>query len=162
MKKEIETEVEIRNSVKEDFNKIHHLIEQVHQIHVEHRPDIYKKVNPLEQVCFEQMIEDRNNIILVAQIEKKIVGLCSIKIKSSIELPILQPRKISVIDNLCVHESFRGCGIGKKLLNAAKECSKQAGANVMELMVWSFNQEAVKFYEKFGMKERSKVMELEL
>nr|WP_304358407.1 hypothetical protein [Clostridium paraputrificum] len=39
---------------------------------------------------------------------------------------------------------------------------REKGAVSLELMVWSFNKEAINFYESIGMAEKNKVMEYKL
>ena len=66
------------------------------------------------------------------------------------------------IDEMCINEQFRKKGIGKKLFEDVKNYAKEINANYIELMVWDFNQSAMKFYEKMGMKTRIKRMEYKI
>jgi len=63
------------------------------------------------------------------------------------------------IDDLCVNEKYREKGIGKKLFEEIVIFGKENGVKCIELMVWEFNQDAIKFYESMGMKIRIKRME---
>ena len=114
----------IRKARKEDFRQVHELITQVHSLHVKERSDIYKDINPL---CIESFIEKLSkdtNIYLVAVVENKIIG---------------------------VDENNRKNGIGKKLYNKIIEIAKEINIDSIELMVWGFNKNAIKFYESLGM-----------
>ena len=53
-------------------------------------------------------------------------------------------------------------GIGTALLYASEAEAKRRGAESLELMVWSFNKSAMRFYESAGMTVRSLVMEKKL
>ena len=56
----------------------------------------------------------------------------------------------------------QGMGIGTALLYASEAEAKRRGAESLELMVWSFNKSAMRFYESAGMTVRSFVMEKKL
>lgn len=76
--------------------------------------------------------------------------------------PILKPRLYAFLEELSVGERFRGQGIGTALFAAAKEQALKRGAASLELQVWSFNEAAIRFYGKMGMKVKTFQMELPL
>ena len=51
-------------------------------------------------------------------------------------------------------EGYKKHGIGKKLMLYAKEEAKKGNYNRLELNCWSFNENAIEFYKKIGMKEQ--------
>ena len=57
-------------------------------------------------------------------------------------------RKLLSIDTLCVDKDFRGQGIGTKMLEFAKE----QNCTDIYLTVNPNNENAIKVYEKFGMR----------
>lgn len=61
-------------------------------------------------------------------------------------------KKVAYMDDLCIDKRFRGQGIGKKLFNFAVDIAKEKGAKRLDLMVWSFNKNAINFYSELGMK----------
>lgn len=68
----------------------------------------------------------------------------------------------AVMEELAVLPQARGMGIGTALLYAGEAEAKRRGAESLELMVWSFNKSAMRFYESAGMTVRSLVMEKKL
>ena len=54
------------------------------------------------------------------------------------------------IVNVCVNSSYRGMGIGKKLVASVIEYSKEHGAKKLMLEVRKSNSVAIKLYEGFG------------
>lgn len=72
------------------------------------------------------------------------------------------PRIRAYMDDLAVRPLAQGLGIGTVLLQATEAEAKRRGAGSLELMVWSFNESAIEFYEKAGMTPRSVVMEKKL
>lgn len=141
----------IRKAEIKDFNKIHRLIMQVHKLHVKERTDIYKDVDPMNFEEFKNELSNSNNIYLVAQLENKIVGICFSQIKEISNNRIMKDRKILNIGDICVDEKYQRNGIGKKLYNQIVQIAKEKNIHNVELMVWNFNKNAIKFYENLGM-----------
>lgn len=141
----------IRDAKEQDFKKIHKLIIQVHKLHVRERNDIYKDINPLDLEEFKEELSNNNNIYLVAELKNEIVGICLSQIKEISNNKIMKNRKIIHISNICVDEPFRKNGIGKKLYNQTIQLAKEKKIDTVELMVWGFNENAIKFYKDLGM-----------
>lgn len=60
-------------------------------------------------------------------------------------------------------EFFKMCDDPHEIMLYASEAeAKRRGAESLELMVWSFNKSAMRFYESAGMTVRSLVMEKKL
>ena len=66
------------------------------------------------------------------------------------------------IDDICVLQKCRRQGIGKALFTRCKEQAKRSGCKMMDLGVWGFNQDAIRFYESCGMTERLRRMQYRL
>lgn len=61
--------------------------------------------------------------------------------------------KVVWVDAFTVKETYRGRGIGRKLLEALRAHAKERGAKSMYLMAPSFNTKTVAFYERKGLKK---------
>lgn len=145
-----------------DFEGIHKLVCQVHELHVANRPDIYNDIDAFDREYFDFLRKDPNTISLVTELEDKIVGFCIVTLRQPSKNPLLKARKVAYMEDLCVDKRHRNLGIGRTLFNEVKLTAKEKGYDVMELMVWSFNDTAIKFYESMGMKPRSMFMEQKL
>ena len=141
----------IRNAELEDFEEIHKLIMKVHTLHVNARNDIYKNVDPLTIEEFKSDMQNDQNIYLVATLKSKVIGICLSTIKEISNNKIMKDRKILHIEDICVDTSKRNNGIGTKLYNALIKKAKETDVDSIELVVWSFNKNAIKFYEKLGL-----------
>ena len=75
---------------------------------------------------------------------------------------ILTDIKTLYIDDLCVDEKSRGKHIGSKLFEFVKEFAQNSGCYNVTLNVWSLNENALRFYEKCGMKPQKIGMEIML
>lgn len=63
---------------------------------------------------------------------------------------------------MIVKESFRGKGIGKKLLDYAKKDLKSRDINDIEINVWENNEIGLGFYKKHGFKTIQRRMKIEI
>ncbi len=149
----------IRKIKSEDFESISKLVLQVHDLHYKNRPDIYNDIDPFEKSYFDFLMNDENTISIVCEIDSKIVGFCVTTIRKPSNNPLLKPRLVAYIEDMCVDSNYRRNGIGKKLFDETVRLSKNQGATSVELMVWNFNSEAISFYEKLGFSHRSHIME---
>lgn len=141
----------IRKMVKEDYNEVKELFYEVHNLHLKNRPDIYQGGNPLPIEVFNDFLANYDNLNYVYVKDNKIVGVMIAQIKYIPSNSIIKERKICFIDSLAVHENNRRQGIGLSLYQKLKEDIKDKNIDAVELNVWGFNENAIKFYESLGM-----------
>ena len=147
----MEEQIIIRNAKNEDFEQVHELIMQVHKLHVKERSDVYKNVDPLRFEEFKEELLKSDSIYLVAEIDDKVVGSCFSQIKEICNNKIMKDKRVLHINEICVDKNLQKRGIGKKLYNQIVQIAKEKNIYNIELMVWGFNKEAIKFYEKLDM-----------
>lgn len=138
---------------KEELKKVNKLAKQVHELHVNWRPDLFLSV---EEVITKEEFEERIQAkeIFVAKMQDEIVGYITFNIKEK-NNPAMRYRKQLQIEAICVDEEKRGEGVGTELLEKTKEFGKENGCTDMYLTVNQENQNAIKVYEKFGFKVKS-------
>ena len=137
----------------EDIKRVNELAVQVHEMHVNWTPDLFKSVKEvINKEYFETLV--KNEEIYIAKLENEIVGYVIFNIKEK-ENPSMRYRKQLNIDAICVDEKYRGKGIGTKLLEGIKEVAKLKGCTDLYLTVNRENENAIKVYEKFGFKVKN-------
>lgn len=136
---------------KDDYNEIKELFYEVHSLHLENRPDIYQDGNPLSIEVFNDFLANYDNLNYVYVKDNKIAGVLIAKILYTLENLILKGQKICFIDSLGVKKEYQHKGIGKELYKHLKEEIKDKNIDAIELNVWGFNENAIKFYESLGM-----------
>ena len=141
----------IRKAKIEDFEDIHKLMIQVHQLHVTERNDIYKDTEPIDKNELQEELSKEETKYLVAEWENRIVGICFSKIKEISHHKMMKDRKILHIETICVDKKYKRQGIGTKLYKEISKIAIENKVDSIELMVWGFNEEAIHFYEKLGM-----------
>lgn len=147
----METTIEVPNI--EDFNRVNELAKQVHEIHVNWRPDLFLSAEEvITKEDFEQMIQERE--IFIAKMQGEVVGYITFNIKEK-NNHIMRYRKQLQIEAICVDERYRKKGIGTTLLRKVREFGKENGCTDIYLTVNEENENAIKIYEKFGFKVKS-------
>lgn len=148
----------IRIAEEKDYQQVENLMKQVHDLHVDLCPEIYK---PEEVVWtkeeFMGMAEKEE--VLVAVEDENVVGLLAY-IFRMISGKVVVDRKVMFIESLAVDEKYRSQGIGRALLDRAKEVYKEKGCDSLELQVNARNRKAWDIYKKYGFREKSVNMEL--
>ena len=154
----------IRRAEERDIAGINALLYQVHRIHAEGRPDIFrlgnKKYNDEELRAI--IADDSTPIFVAVNEEEKVLGYAFCIYEEVKDSTSLMDRKTVYIDDLCVDAAERGQHIGTALYEHVLEESKREGCVAVTLNVWCLNEGAMRFYEKLGMKPLKVVMEHKL
>ena len=106
--------------------------------------------NPLPKSyikAFEEIEADKNNELIVAEINGEIVGTLQITFMPSISF---QGGKRATVEAVRVDGKCRGMGIGKELMFWAIERAKQEGCHILQLTTNSDRTDAHRFYENLG------------
>jgi len=144
--------MKIRQMKPGDYSSVHGIITQVHNLHLKNRPDIFNNEDPFNKDYFESLSNDKNSILLVAENDDKIIGICIATVNEIINKPAHKDRKYICVEDICVDESHRKNGIGKLFYDAVVEIAREQKAGGIELTVYGFNKNAIAFYEGLGMK----------
>ena len=125
----------------------------VQGIHARSAPDVFKPpmidVDVIRQ--FETDIADPNNFFFVAEMEGEPVGYLFAELRRRSESPRHTKLDMIYVHHLSVKPDSRRHGVGRALLDAAKELGKQHGINRMALDVWRFNEDARRFFVGYGL-----------
>lgn len=155
----------VREANVNDYIGISSLVLEVHNLHVENRPDVFLEVdNPFLKEQFEDLLNSNDTKLFVVENtdNKDLVAYSIVKIMATSCLPILIQRRFAYIDNFCVKDSYKRNGIGKLLFQHIIGYAKSQGASSLQLSVWEFNHDAINFYKAAGMSTRNRKMELKL
>lgn len=147
----------IRFMTESDYDAVDRLMKQVHELHVLNRPDLYIPMeHPYSKEEFANLVQNENVSALLAEEDNQVVGICFISMRTKTGMV----KKITAyMDDLCVDAGYRGEGIGKALFLKAEQIVKEKGAERLDLMVWNFNDEAMRFYKSLGMVPQRYILE---
>lgn len=166
----------VRLATENDLPNVLAIRRQVHQLHVNGRPDIYRMPN--NEAEFDQSLLDSLNnpnmyVFVVdaacdgtddlpVSATSQIVGYAVVQYKHFGTFCISQERNSAFIEEFGVDEAHRHHGYGRDLMNAILAHAKELHADDLTLNVWAFNKDAEAFYKSFGMAPRQQTLELSL
>lgn len=150
----------IRRAKEEDLPYLNKLLYQVHKVHHDVRPDLFKdgtkKYTDSELIA---LIHDDLKPIFVFETNNEILGYAFCVHIEHINDNNLTDIKTLYIDDLCVDENARGQHIGTKLYEYVLDYAKKQGYYEVTLNVWADNKKALKFYESIGLRVQKIGME---
>ena len=140
-------------ATKNDRFDVNRLGRQVHEIHVFWRPDLYTMPEELfPEDLFSELVKNRE--LYVAKLDDAVIGFAWVRIRTS-EGVGLVPRKVMIINQVCVEEALRNQGIGTQMMEEIRILAKAFGCTDLQLGVYPQNDAAVSFYQKCGFMIRS-------
>lgn len=146
-------ELNIRRATESDIDVINKLLYEVHKVHSDVRPDLFKRgAKKYNDDELKAIIADDCRPVFVAQKGENILGYAFCVHQQYINNNNMTDIKTLYIDDLCVDETARNEHIGRALYEYVLGYAKQHGYYNVTLNVWADNANAVKFYEKMGLK----------
>ena len=144
--------IRVRLASLRDYEAMCGLFDELDEIHRQALPEMFQPFPPpartREQVA--QWLAQPDSTVLVAQSEEGVVGLAVLLTRSPSAFAGAVPRKVIELDNHVVRADQRGRRVGRRLLAAAVEWSRQRRATHVEVAVHDFNRDANRFYQSFG------------
>lgn len=139
------------------------LLYQVGDVHHRIRPDLFRSgAIKYTETDLEALLAEESSPVFVAEEDGSVLGYCFCQLREYRDSTVLTDRKEIYIDDLCVEEACRGRGIARALYGYVTDWAKEIGCTYVTLNVWQGNENAMKFYEKMGMRRRSITMETKL
>jgi GNAT superfamily N-acetyltransferase len=108
--------------------------------------------NPLPESyikAFEEIEADKNNELIIAEMDGEIVGTLQITFTPSISF---QGGKRATVESVRVDEKCRGRGIGKELMKWAINRAREENCLALQLTTNAERTDAHRFYENLGFK----------
>lgn len=154
-------ELAIRRAQESDIPTINKLLYEVLKVHSDVRPDLFKAgTKKYTDEELKKILEDDKTPVFVAEKEGNVVGYAFCVHQQYINNNNMTDIKTLYIDDLCVDEAARGAHVGKALYESVLNYAKAEGYYNVTLNVWADNVNAVKFYEKIGLKIQKIGMEM--
>ena len=129
----------IRNITESDFDFIFELY-----MHPKTNPFLLYELMP--KVEFQSIFSEllSQNILYIFSENEQNTGMFKL-------IPYLhRTSHISYLGGLAIHPNFAGKGFGSKMIEAILDLGKQKGLKRIELSTATFNEKAIKLYEKHG------------
>lgn len=143
----------IRKAELRDIPALGRLLYEVHKVHSDVRPDLFKAgARKYTDEQLEEILQSGERPVFVAEQDGQVVGYAFCIPKQFVGDRSMTDVRTLYIDDLCVDEAARGKHIGTKLYDFVLDFAKRQGYYNVTLNVWADNKAAVKFYEKIGLR----------
>ena len=131
-----------------DWEAVNEIAAQVHAMHVSWRPDIYEM--PEVQYTKERFLEAvSQRQLYVAKLNGVVAGYTMLK-TCTYDWPGVVRRRAMLIDEFGIHETCRGHGIGRAMMEDIHALGKAFGCTDLQLRVYPQNDDAIGFYQRCG------------
>lgn len=141
----------IRTATAGDHLVLAGLNADVQQLHVTHRPDVFKVPSSLDVAAwFESVGADPAARIWVAETEGVPVGYVVVMHREVPENAFLKARRWWEVDQIGVAASHRRSGVARALLEHVIAEAHVHGVTDLELQTWAFNQAAQGAFRRLG------------
>ena len=130
-----------------DWEEIKRLSVQIHDLHVQWRPDIfYHSEEPYPKEAFLKNIHER--MVYVYKADDTVLGYVVLCLMSK-GGPGVMEKKLLRLESICVDEAARGEGIGTAMVAGVRALAKAFGCDGVLLGMHPENEQALRFYQKF-------------
>lgn len=143
-------EILIRECTTNDFDSVFELLKQLW-------PDMLLDYDAL-QMIYKNALESDKQRFIVALIDNRIIGFCSLTIKNNIWVA----GNLGHIDELVVDKKYRRQGVGRELMNEITHIAKENICKRIELDSAFHRKEAHLFYENSGYENRAYLFSKEI
>jgi len=144
----------IRQANKHDLEALSRLYTEFHEFHVSGVPDRLLRFDSSRiaelHAALQKIIENKDAVILVAEVDGQLVGLGEVYMREDSPNPLKVQHKYGHLQSMIVTESYRGRGIGTRILEAVEQWAKEKNAAEVRLDTWEFKEGPLEFYEKRG------------
>ena len=132
----------------EDVKEAAKLVASLADYTLDKRPDIFIPNYENWETNLRERIESSDYHMIVAKEDNNIVGTCVAEIKHLGDDEVTKRRDILFIEYIIVKDEYKRLGIGTAMLNHMKQFVKTNNISSLELTVWGYNEDAIKFYNK--------------
>ena len=132
----------------------------MHDHHLNGTINTFKDIDPFTKEEFLESLKDKNTFLIIAK-EKEIEGFILATIIEK-EGRHTKFKKTLHINTIGTKKDSQNKGIGTLLINEIKRIAKENKCDNINLSVWSFNDNAIKFYKHIGFKNQKINMEITL
>lgn len=156
-------EFTIRAAVLSDREKIRPLQKEIADLHHIGRPDLFKtEARYFTDESFAERLAAQDHYVFVAESAGEVIGYAFANIIKYRGHSTYIDFDSFYIDDICVLEKYQRHGVGEALFMRCLKIAKTEKCHNIDLGVFAFNKDAITFYERMGMRERMRRMELVL
>lgn len=153
----------IRMATHADSAQVNVLRRQVNDLHALGKPEIFRYGFNVElQEHLFTYLDSADKAVLVVETADGIVGYACLEFVDRLETAYSHARRYLHVGEFGVDEKHRRQGIGRALFAGIQSLGVSRGYGRIELDVWSFNEDALRFYESIGFRSYRSYMEFNI
>lgn len=151
----------IRTAQEKDIPRLLALLTQVDMVHHGGRPDLFRgPATKYTEAQLRELLQDsRRPVFVWTDGCGTVMGYAFCIFQQHIGDNVLTDILTLYIDDLCVDETARGSHIGTQLYEHVLAFARENGCYNVTLNVWAFNEDALAFYRKRGLRPQKIGME---
>jgi len=143
--------MQIRKMLVSDYDTVDFMLKELHQLHVIGYPALYKEIPHIyTKQEYVGLLHNKDNICLVMETEDTIIGFCLVSIKH-IKNSCMNEQTMGYIEALYIASPWKNKGLGNMFFSYIEKQLSKLGIQYLNLTVWDFNKDAIKFYSTLGM-----------
>jgi ribosomal protein S18 acetylase RimI-like enzyme len=142
--------VSIRRASLDDYEAISRLYELVDALHAKGRPDAFKDPGGRSREFLAECLGAKDSAMFVAEAEGVVVALAYVTLGRPPNDVFHRPRVFAYLEELVVSPAHRRKGIATVLVDEVEDWASAQRVDAVELTVWEFNEDALRFYESLG------------
>jgi diamine N-acetyltransferase len=154
----------IRQATIEDAELLAALNKDVQLVHANGMPHLFKlpSDNPDLVIEMKAAIKKRRQYAFIASFDSDAAGYVLAEHLKKTETVRQKAHEMFYVHHISVRPLYQRNGVGRALLDAAKAHGKSLGVDLFALDVWSFNSEANKFFQNYGLTNFNEKMWMKL
>jgi len=135
----------------DDIKRILPLTKVLMRLHITNEPSIFRRFSKRKATrFFEKNFEKGVATLLIAREGKKTAGYAFVVEHTARKGTFSHERRFIVLEHIVVAPDFQCRGIGRALIDRAKQTAGQKGYEQIELNVWDFNKGARNLFAACG------------
>ncbi len=152
----------VRRATLEDIAALIDLYREFHEFHVKGVPDRLQRPDEYDtddlRSKLVDIIEAEDSNIFVTELDGQVIGLAEVYMREDESNPYRISHKYAHLQSIMVSEKCRRKEIGRRLLRAVEQWSKEKDATEVRLDIWEFDNGPLRFYEKEGYRTLRRTM----
>jgi GNAT superfamily N-acetyltransferase len=142
----------VRRASRADAETISRLNADVQAIHAAALPGWFKPASTgtLPPEAAAELIEDPDSLVFLAELESEPAGYAYAEVIRRPEEPWREAYEMVYLEHISVRPEFLRQGVGTALIGAWRAAAAELGITLLGLDVWSFNEEARRFFRRHG------------
>jgi ribosomal protein S18 acetylase RimI-like enzyme len=144
--------MEIRRANLEDAGILSALNADVQRLHADALPHLFKQPedDAFALQFMREQLSDPRSYFFIGSLDGEDIGYIFARVIDRPENPYTYAWHYVYIDQISVKPAYQNKGCGKLLIQEVVKLAAEVGADWVGLDTWSFNEQAITFFEKQG------------